>query len=198
MTSKPACLIPPPAFVRAVRAVTEARWRREITVEEIPSPRTIAPFAHAIAADVDIHGEEVGNGRLVLLHNPDGDDTWGGDFRCVTYAKAEVDPEMVTDPLLTDVGWSWFLDALDAHGARHTAAAGTVTAVSSKPFGGKEDEPPHAEIEIRASWTPLLEPDGSGLEGHVAAWGELLCMTAGMPPLPEGVAVLAGPMGRRR
>jgi hypothetical protein len=42
-------------------------WRPELTIEEIPAPQRIAPHAVAIAADVDESGEEVGNGRLVLL-----------------------------------------------------------------------------------------------------------------------------------
>ena len=35
---------------------------------------------------------EVGTGRLILLHDPDGNDAWGGGtFRCVAYARAEID-----------------------------------------------------------------------------------------------------------
>ena len=45
-------------------------------------------------------GEDVGGGRLVLLYDPAGNDAWQGVFRCVAYARADIDPEMVTDPLL--------------------------------------------------------------------------------------------------
>ena len=80
--------------------------------------------------------DEVGSGRLVLLHDPAGNAAWQGTFRCVTFARADVDPEMVTDPLLASVGWSWLIDALEAHGAEYMAPSGTVTSVASESFGG--------------------------------------------------------------
>ncbi len=183
----------PDAFRRAAEALTSAPWRPELVVEEIPAPQRIAPFSAAITADVVVNGDDVGSGRLVLLHDPAGNAAWQGTFRCVTFARADVDPEMVTDPLLARVGWSWLLDALDAHGAEFVAPSGTVTAVSSESFGGMADEPARAEVEVRASWTPVLE-DGAGLTEHLAAWAELLCTTAGLPPLPAGVV----PMPSRR
>ena len=96
-------------------------------------------------------------GRLVLLHDPAGNAAWQGTFRCVTFARAEVDPEMVSDPLLAQVGWSWLIDALASHGAEFVAPSGTVTSVSSESFGGMADEDPSAEVEVRASWTPVLD-----------------------------------------
>ncbi|MCW2812379.1 MAG: hypothetical protein JWP61_2837 [Friedmanniella sp.] len=183
----------PDAFRRAVRDLTAAVWRPELQVEEIPAPQRIAPFSAAVTADVLVAGEEVGSGRLVLLHDPAGNAAWQGTFRCVTFARADVDPEMVTDPLLASVGWSWLVDALAAHGAEYAAPSGTVTSVASESFGGMSDEAPRAEVEVRASWTPLLV-EGSGLASHLAAWAELLCTTAGLPPLPAGVV----PMPSRR
>ena len=111
-------------------------------------------------------------------------------FRCVTYARADVDAEMVADPLLTEVGWSWLIDALNRHDADFEAPSGTVTAVSSRAFGGMEGEPPRAEIEIRASWTPVVTT-GDDITRHLMGWSELLCATAGLPPLPEGVVILS-------
>ena len=108
----------------------------------------------------------VGSGRLVLLHDPAGNAAWQGTFRCVTFARADVDPEMVTDPLLAQVGWSWLIDALASHGAEYVAPSGTVTSVSSESFGGMADEPPRAEVEVRASWTPQLA-DGVGFAAHL-------------------------------
>ena len=107
-----------------------------------------------MTADVLVGGDEVGSGRLVLLHDPAGNAAWQGTFRCVTFARAEVDPEMVTDPLLARVGWSWLIDALRRTGPSTLAPSGTVTSVSSESFGGMADEPPRAEVEVRASWTP--------------------------------------------
>jgi len=179
----------PSAFRRAVRDLGSASWRPELLVEEIPAPQRIAPFAAAITADVLVAGDEVGSGRLVLLHDPAGNAAWQGTFRCVTFARADVDPEMVTDPLLASVGWSWLIDALASHGAEYLEPSGTVTSVSSESFGGMAEEAPRAEIEVRASWTPLLT-EGNVLNSHLAAWAELLCTTAGLPPLPAGVVMM--------
>lgn len=179
----------PSAFRTAVHDLTTATWRPELSIEEIPAPQRIAPFSAAITADVLAAGTEVGSGRLVLLHDPAGNAAWQGTFRLVTFARADVDPEMVTDPLLANVGWTWLLDALANHGAEYSAPSGTVTSVSSESFGGMADEPPRAEIEIRASWTPVLETE-VGLGPHLAAWAELLCTTAGLPPLPAGVVMM--------
>ena len=51
--------------------------------------------------------DEVATGRLVLLHDPDGQDAWNGTLRVVTYVAAELEPEMAGDPMLAAVGWSW-------------------------------------------------------------------------------------------
>ena len=183
----------PDAFRRAVQDLMSASWRPELVIEEMPAPQRIAPFSAAVTADVVVAGEDVGSGRLVLLHDPAGNAAWEGTFRCVTFARADVDPEMVTDPLLAQVGWSWLVEALASHGADYDAPSGTVTSVASESFGGMAEEEPRAEIEVRASWTPQLV-EGVGLAAHLAAWAELLCTTAGLPPLPAGVV----PMPARR
>jgi len=179
----------PDDFRKAVRDLLSATWRPEVVVEEIPAPQRIAPFSAAITADVVVAGEEVGSGRLVLLHDPVGNAAWQGTFRCVTFARADVDPEMVADPMLASVGWSWLVDALAAHDADYLAPSGTVTSVSSESFGGMADEAPRAEVEVRASWTPVLT-NGIGVAAHLSAWAELMCTTAGLPPLPAGVVMM--------
>ena len=180
----------PPLFETAVQAILGMSWRPELKVEEIPAPAKIAPFAVAISAEVELNETELGNGRLVLLHDPAGNASWDGDFRCVTYARSDVDPEMVSDPLLSEVGWSWLLDALDRNQARYGAPSGTVTAVSSRSFGGIATDPPRAEVELRASWTPIVS-SGDDVVRHLRAWSELLCLSAGLPPLPDGVVPIA-------
>jgi hypothetical protein len=190
----------PEEFRLAVAQLREARLRPEIFCEEMPAPQRIAPFASALSADVTVDGDDVGTGRLVLLHDPAGNDAWEGTFRCVAYARAEIDPEMANDPLLAEVGWSWLSEALDAHGATYIAPSGTVTKVSSESFGSMAGEEPSAQLEIRASWTPVSDPDGDGLLDlgpHVEAWGELLCTASGLPPVPEGVAPLPSRRGQR-
>ena len=119
------------SFDELARELAAFGWRSEVEVEDIPSPQRIAPHSVAIAADVMSGNEELGNGRLVLLHDPAGVEAWEGEYRCVTFARAEVDLEMVTDPFLAEVGWSWLTDALEAHHAPYVAASGTVTAAGS-------------------------------------------------------------------
>ena len=135
-------------FDEAAATLLAMPWRPELAVEEIPAPQRIAPYALAIAAEVLDGDAEVGSGRLVLLHDPAGNPAWDGTFRCVTYARADVDAEMGTDPLLAPVGWSWLVDALDRRSADYGSPSGTVTAVSSQSFGSMEDDPQRIEVEI--------------------------------------------------
>lgn len=177
------------SFDQSVKELKSHRWRPEVSITEIPSPQRIAPYSAAMTAEVEADGEELGSGRLVLLHDPAGNDAWQGTYRLVSYARADVDLDMVTDPLLAEVGWGWLTEALEQHRAPYLAASGTVTAVSSRCFGEMSEDPDRAEIEIRASWTPLLDQN-SPLTAHLGAWQDLLCLTAGLPPLPEGVTLL--------
>jgi hypothetical protein len=175
----------PDTFARAVAGLRSVVPRAEILLEEYPAPRKLAPFAFALGATVLRDGEEVSTGRLILLHDPDGHEGWQGDLRLVTYVTAEVEPELAADPLLPAVGWSWLIDALEDHGAGYTAASGTVTQTSSTRFGELAGPPASADVEIRASWTPL---DGGQLGCHLRSWCALLASTAGLPP--PGVAAL--------
>jgi len=191
----------PPDFRLALSSVRSARLRPEVTLDETPGPSRLAAYTAAFLADVSVDSAELASGRLVVLHEPGGHEAWSGEFRLVTYVRAPLEPEMVADPLLPGVGWTWLLEALDAHGAAYRAPSGTVTRVISESFGSMADDPAAAEIEVRASWT-ALEPD---LAAHTEGWGELLCHIAGLPPLPSGVAALpsrgatrrAGPGGAR-
>ena len=103
----------PPEFSAAVAAMRAAVLRPEIFCEEMPAPQRIAPFATALSADVTLDGDEVATGRIVLLHDPAGNDAWDGTFRCVAYCRAEIEHSLATDPMLTDVGWTWLTDALE-------------------------------------------------------------------------------------
>ena len=188
----------PAEFRAAVQTMRAAPLRPEVTCEEMPAPQRIAPWSSALSADVRVDDEDLGTGRLILLHDPNGNDAWGGTFRCVAYARAEIDPELGADPMLATVGWSWLMDALAGHRADHTAPSGTVTCVTTENFGGMGQEPPTGQVEIRASWTPDTDEDGNlDLTSHVEAWGELLCTAAGLPPLPEGVTAIPSRRGQR-
>jgi hypothetical protein len=187
----------PPEFTDAVRAMNEARLRPEVLAEPMPAPQRIAPYAAALSADVTVDGHDLSTGRIILLHDPAGNDSWDGTFRCVAYVRADIDLEMITDPALADVGWSWLTEALAAHGAAYAAASGTVTRVATDSFGAMSDDSGTAQIEIRASWTPVLGDEQQEISGHVEAWGELLCTAAGLPPVPEGVTAMPSRRGRR-
>ena len=181
--------VPPSAFELAAEEVRDVSFREDLTVEEIPAPRGLAPDAVALAGDVrpdPQRGESAyGTGRFILLHDIEEPEQWGGPFRIVTFAQAPLEPEIGTDPLLADVAWSWLVDALRSRGAVFQGAAGTATKTVSKGFGTLEAEGEGAQIELRASWSPA-GPIGP----HVEAWAELVCMLAGLPPGSEGVAVL--------
>ncbi len=184
----------PAEFVAAVSGLRSAEFRPEVFCEEMPAPQRIAPYAAALSADVTVDDEEVSTGRLVLLHDPAGNDAWEGTFRCVAYCRAEIDHDLATDPMLTDVGWTWLTDALEAHGAEHVAVSGTVTKVVTESFGSMADEPGNAQLEIRASWTPV---DADQMAAHAEAWGELMCTAGGLEPVPDGIAVMPSRRGQR-
>ncbi|MGI9085336.1 MAG: DUF3000 domain-containing protein [Aeromicrobium sp.] len=183
----------PPAFTAAVEQVGRAVLRPEVVVDTMPAPQRIAPFAHAVSGDVlagipggaAAGGDELGTGRFILLHDPAGNDAWGGTFRCVTFARADVEPEMGADPSLPTVGWSWLTDALDTHGGDYSSPSGSVTVVHTEGFGEMAADGADAQIEVRASWTPT-----SDMGPHVSAWADLLCAIAGLPPLAPGVIPL--------
>mgnify|MGYP005612763869 FL=1 len=179
----------PAPFSRAVDEVKRAVARPELEIGEMPPPQRIAPWAYAMTADAVVSGDELGTGRFIVLPDPAGNEAWNGTFRCVTFARAEIEHEMATDPLITEVGWSWLTDALDDAGATYRSEAGSITVVRSESFGTMVDDEATAQIEVRASWTP----DGS-LESHAGAWMELLGKLAGLPPLAPGVV----PLTRRR
>jgi hypothetical protein len=174
--------------------------RNEIILEEVPAPQKLAAYSFAFTADISNGAlgdseDEVASGRFVILHEPGGQDTWEGDFRCVTFMRADVDSEMQEDPLLPEVGWNWLLDSLNATGAIYNAPSGTVTRVSSASFGKLSPRNDESEIEIRASWSPIISSP-EDMFTHVQAWCNLITEVAGLPPLPEGVSTIAS--ARRR
>jgi hypothetical protein len=152
------------AAIADLRAGRDAQQtlRSQVRFEDVPAPRTIAPYAAAIAATVRAAGPgdqpDVAWGRLILLYDPAGQPGWAGRFRVIAYIRADVEPEIAADPLLGSVSWSWLTEALDAHAAGYAAPSGTVTRVITEGFGGKSDEPASTEIELRASWSPVGPP----------------------------------------
>ena len=180
-------------FERIAAAVGSVETRPEVSLDQVPAPSRLASFGVALSAEVLDDDDELGSGRFVLLHEPGGHEAWDGDYRCVAFVRASVERDLADDPMLPAVGWSWLSEAIEAHGAALRALGGTVTAVTNESFGTMADQPGGADIEIRASWTPVL---GEALEvvvdvrAHVRAWLDLMCTAAGLTPLPDGVVAL--------
>jgi hypothetical protein len=181
----------PAAFAAASAAVREALSRDDLAVSEIPAPGGLAPHALALAGDVvGASGRadaELGTGRFVLLYDESAPEAWGGVFRIVCFAQAPLETDLALDPFVADVAWSWLVDSLDAGGASRHSASGTATKVLSSGYGELAAQGDGAQLELRASWTPT----STDLAPHVAAWSELICTLAGLPPTVEGVTLLA-------
>ena len=180
--------------------------RPELCFEEMPAPRTLAPFATAVGATVRVDGAEIATGRFVLLYDPAGQRGWAGPLRVIVYIRAELEPEIAEDPMVGEVAWSWLTEALEARTAGYAEPSGTVTRVVTEGFGAKQAEPRATGFELRASWSPLgteaagpPPEDGAdgGLAGHMAAWCGTMCAAAGLAPLAAGVSALR-PASRRR
>ena len=182
-------------FERLVDQLRTFTPRAEVSLIEVPAPQKLATFAFAFSADVSNglladEENEIANGRFVLLHEPGGQATWDGEFRCVTFVSADLDPVMQEDPLLPEVGWSWFLESLESNQCLFNAPSGTVTRVSSASFGKLSPRNDDAEIEIRASWTPIIN-EPQELMKHIESWCNLISEVAGLPPVPEGVSAIS-------
>ncbi len=168
--------------------------RQEIVLTEVPAPQKLATYAFAFSVDVSNgklgdEEDELASGRFVLLHEPGGQESWEGEFRCVTFVRADVDTAMQQDPLLPEFGWGWFLSALDAAECTIAAPSGTVTRVSSASFGKLSPRNDESEIEIRASWTPVIN-DASELMKHISGWCTLIAEVAGLEEIPDGVSAI--------
>ncbi|GAA4828444.1 DUF3000 domain-containing protein [Actinomycetospora corticicola] len=195
----------PETFRRAVESLAALRPRPEIELAEMRPPQRLAPWSAAWSAEVvsaapagEPEPDVLVTGRLVLLHDPEGQEAWDGTLRLVTFVRAELDPEHANDPMLPEVAWSWLTGALEESGAHATAVGGTVTQTSSVRFGDISGPAQVCDLELRASWTPVL-PDGTDtgtdtgvdaadLTEHGTAFTTVLATAAGLPPV--GVATL--------
>lgn len=157
-----------------------------IELAPIRPPQRLAPYSYAVGAEVkhaetptvpvDSDGDAFG--RLILLHDPDGDEAWHGVFRLVAYIQADIDESLAGDPLLPEVAWSWLVDALESRSEPYTALGGTVTSTSSVRYGDIAGPPRAHQLELRASWTAT----SAEMAPHVEAFCEVLAYSAGLPP----------------
>jgi hypothetical protein len=177
-----------PSLQHAIEAAISDRGiRSEITLETAPAPARLATNAMTILADLDVGGDEVGSGRLVILHEPDWQEAWDGNLRMVAFARSELETELVTDSMLLEVGWSWVMDSFKNRELTPSSLSGTVSRAGSQSFGDLSARAPEGSVEIRYSWTIL---DYNELAQHVLAWCDLLSSAAGLAPLTDGVVAL--------
>jgi hypothetical protein len=176
---------PPPEFQQAVASLRAVRPRPELVLSPLDAPPRLAPWTWAFSvetgtgADGASADEPDTSGRLILLHDPEGQDAWEGTFRLVCFVQARLEPEQLGDEMLPVVGWSWLTEALEQAGAEHVALGGTVTQTSSVRFGDIAGPRRDDDVELRASWTPL----GADLSRHAEAFCALVSSAAGLPPV---------------
>jgi hypothetical protein len=184
----------PSQFRRAVAAMEAVRTRPDLRVTTVDAPPRLAPFTWAFGVEADATAGRPGealadldepdtSGRLILLHDPAGQDAWAGTFRLVCFVQARLEREQLGDEMLPVIAWSWLTEALDLHGAEHVALGGTVTQTSSVRFGESARATGHLQreddVELRASWTPT----GADLGPHAEAFCALVASAAGLPPV---------------
>ena len=97
----------PAAFRHAVAELSAVRPRPELIISPLEAPPRLAPFTWAVSAEADAArrpGEDLDepdtSGRLILLHDPAGQDAWEGTFRLVCFVQARLDPEQLGDEML--------------------------------------------------------------------------------------------------
>ena len=161
------------AAILSIRAVAN---RSELEVDEIEAPKDIADHAIAFSCLVKSATSEVsgalGTGRFVLFWSATPQENWTTNFRVVCFARS---------PLETNI-------AIDAASARASvsqsqvmsALAGTTTRVVSSGHGMMSAEADHAEIELRASWSP----HGTEIGRHFTAWQNIVSVMSGFPLNP--------------
>lgn len=188
----PDATAPPLQFRQAVASLRSVRPRPELLLSALDAPPRLAPYTWAFSVEADAAGapgedldEPDTSGRLILLHDPAGQDAWEGTFRLVCFVQARLDPEQLGDEMLPAVGWSWLTEALELGGAQYAALGGTVTQTSSMRFGDIAGPRRDDDVELRASWTPR----GHDLHAHADAFCSLVASAAGLPPV--GVLPLA-------
>jgi hypothetical protein len=178
---------PPARFVEALESIRAADFPRELQLEEIPAPVRAAPFAVALEARLESDDlTDAASGSFVLLHEPGGHVVWDGDFRIVTVAKAELEPELGEDPFVAEVAWSYLAEALEMESLPRAQLAGTVTRTVSESFGSLKGRGIRVGVEVRASWTP----GGPDVGDQLSAWLRFLTKLGGVEPLPPGVTAL--------
>lgn len=178
----------PQTFRVALDQLRQALTREEVELREVPAPSHLAPYAVAMSADISgTSGEALAVGRFIMLYDHEYSDVWAGNFRIITYIRTSLEAELGEDPLVSEVAWSWMVEALDEAAATYRQPGGTASRVLSQGFGMLDQQIETIDLELRASWTPV----GDHLDRHLVAWSEMVCTFAGLPPVTEGVIPLS-------
>lgn len=187
MTSSLAADVPA-QFAQALASLRAAARDVGLDVREIPAPTRAAAFAVALAGSLRRPGddEEIADGQFVLLFDPSDVAGADGTFRVLVLVRAELDPEMSSDPMLADVAWTWVEEATAPCGRIVEALGGSVTRTVTTSHGAVAQRPDRVELEIRASWTTTSSDAGAQLR----AWAHVVRSSAGVPQLPDGVTSL--------
>lgn len=180
----------PAEFLLAMESLRNSSVRDELIIEQIAAPGKLAKFEVAFSANVDASATDVasdlGTGRFVLLWDQDEPEPWHSRFRVITFAKSPLETNIGADELISDVAWAWLTESLQNRHADFIAEAGTATRIISSGYGALSNQSDHAELEIRASWSPI----NTNAAAHLEAWQDLVCIMSGFPNLPSGVTSL--------
>ncbi|WP_026461030.1 DUF3000 family protein [Schaalia suimastitidis] len=170
--------VPPEDFIASLTSLRDGATHPGIEYEELPSPTRMAPWTAAVGLRTRAHdfGQPRSAGRLVILHDPEGQAGWNGSFRIVAQMRSQIDSDMGHDPLLSEALWQWAHDCLDEAGAGYHDMTGTVTREISESFGGLILKGATLHVELRASWTPNTPYLGE----HLQAWAMLMLRSAGV------------------
>lgn len=181
----------PAEFRIAVESLRAASVRDELVLQQIDAPGKLAKHEVAFSANIDAASTDVatdlGTGRFVLLWDPEEPEPWGSRFRVITFAKSPLETDIGADEQIADVAWAWLTEALQNRHANFIAEAGTATRIISSGYGALSNQSDHAELEIRASWSPV----DTNANAHLEAWQDLVCIMSGLPNLPAGVSSFA-------
>ena len=171
-------------FGAALLSLKQSASREELKIEQLAAPVGVADQAIAFAATVlsdtpEISGN-LGTGRFVLFWSPEPQENWTSNFRVVCFARSPLESDIGRENDSVDVTWDWLTEALSNSGASQSALAGTTTRIISTGHGLMDQESEHAEIEIRASWSPL----NTDMHAHFEAWQNLICVMSGFSIAP--------------
>lgn len=180
----------PAEFKLAMGSLKNASTRDELIIEQIAAPGRLAKFEIAFSAQVDATAagvsSDLGTGRFILLWDEQEPEPWQSKFRVITFAKSPLETNIGADELISDVAWAWLTESLENRNAAYIAEAGTATRIISSGYGALSNQSDHAELEIRASWSPT----NTNAAAHLEAWQDLVCIMSGLPNLPAGVSSL--------